>query len=629
MKLDENVYSEAESDEDSLGENLPAQHLSEYPEPFRGTEEENIYEFIKELDFAFYYNKVRASDRVDILKRLVKGNAEYSVSEYKSLDENLEWLKKVFGNPHAIWEKEKEKFLRKSREEVGNWTDYFSPQRKLMLVKILNFLKYAEGLAKKFEILQPDVFSNQTLNSLMVVLPPKIIHKIIKKKRKEGGEGVTNTFKYMKEVVEDEIETEIVASRYYDAYAESYRIHDGQVREDENLKAVARSRKGSEEYSSTKTVKENEVKNPKKLALRNLKRHFQRISRSVKANKSPDRMINNFLKKSKQVIRKFKNNLSNREMSGIQKKMDEVKIANHKMKAEAENLHFQFQVKEFVPKKSQKTKTFMLDDYIEQDQDELKLPDVPSGTPEHDKSEVGKLDTKPNPFEDIESRLTKLKFFNKTWLKNEHVSKIHPVKSGQNVPKVSSNAQENAIVENEKEVPIVDSIKEEIADEPVTIEPVFSTKEEIDAFNDWYYKKIAENKIRKRSKPISISPKTGIEVMESSCVKQVVTKTTSSVWKVDMDVVIVLLVALVSLLPKYLFRKHFPVPVTASTLINPASFPVSGFETVFSAVCGNNADQSAESCTTEINLRDSVRQALPGTVWRKKCGEYKKFELKV
>ena len=79
---DDNDYSDAESDKGSLDENIPVQHLSEYPEPFRGTEEENVYDFIKKLDLAFYYNRVRACDRVDVLKRLVKGNAEYSVSEY-------------------------------------------------------------------------------------------------------------------------------------------------------------------------------------------------------------------------------------------------------------------------------------------------------------------------------------------------------------------------------------------------------------------------------------------------------------------------------------------------------------------------------------------------------------------
>ena len=92
--------------------------------------------------------------------------------------------------------------------------------------------------------------------------------------------------------------------------------------------------------------------------------------------------------------------------------------------------------------------------------------------------------------------------------------------------------------------------------------------------------------------------------------EQVVTNTAPTKWKVDMDVVIVLLIALVNLMPKYPIRKHVPVPVTASTSVNPSSFPVSAFETVFTA-----ADQSSECDTTKINLGDSARQALPGAVW--------------
>ena len=47
-----------------------------------------------------------------VLKRLVKENAETTVSDSKSLQENFEYLMKVFGNPRAIWKKEKESFLK-------------------------------------------------------------------------------------------------------------------------------------------------------------------------------------------------------------------------------------------------------------------------------------------------------------------------------------------------------------------------------------------------------------------------------------------------------------------------------------------------------------------------------------
>ena len=152
-----------------------------------------------------------------------------------------------------------------------------------------------------------------------------------------------------------------------------------------------------------------------------------------------------------------------------------------------------------------------------------------SGTPELGKAGLGKLDIKQNPFEDIEKRLTKLKFFNQTWLKE--IRETQPIKC----------------VKNDLEVPTVISKDEEITAEPtldikeVKIEPVVSTKDESEAFNDWYYAKIGENKIPKKYKPILSCSKS--EMMKSASSKQVVTETSPIMWKVDMNVVIVVKIA--------------------------------------------------------------------------------------
>ena len=79
--------------------------LYEYPEPFRGEENENIFEFIKNLETAFYYRRIPASSQVIVLKRLVKDDAKYAVCESKTIDENFKYLKTLFGNPRAIWKK--------------------------------------------------------------------------------------------------------------------------------------------------------------------------------------------------------------------------------------------------------------------------------------------------------------------------------------------------------------------------------------------------------------------------------------------------------------------------------------------------------------------------------------------
>ena len=117
------------------------------------------------------------------------------------------------------------------------------------------------------------MFSSDTIESLMVVRPPKVIHKIIKKERKEG-DGISNslrTFKYMKEVVEDEIETEIVASRYYDIYEESYRIHNGEAHKDDKPEAIESSEESVNKSSHLKTVSiGNENKNLSNLTMQKI-----------------------------------------------------------------------------------------------------------------------------------------------------------------------------------------------------------------------------------------------------------------------------------------------------------------------------------------------------------------------
>ena len=214
---------------------------------------------------------------------------------------------------------------------------------------------------------------------------------------------------------------------------------------------------------------------------------------------------------------------------------------------------------------------------------------------------------------DIERRLTKLKFFNQTWLKD--LSKTKTM-MGKRKDHDVLNAAHDAVEESDDKVPAVRVLKAEPKAEHhdailVVSEPVTSSKEDIDAFNDWYLKKKSQSEIPKKSRSRFLSSSCAItEEMALIIGKQVVTNTAPTKWKVDMDLVIVLLIALVNLMPKYPIRKHFPVPVTASISVNPSSFPVSGFETVFTL-----ADQSAECDTTEINQRDSARQALPGAVW--------------
>ena len=122
----------------------------------------------------------------------------------------------------------------------------------------------------------------------------------------------------------------------------------------------------------------------------------------------------------------------------------------------------------------------------------------------------------------------------------------------------------------------------------VVTEPVISSKEDIDAFNDWYLKKISEAKIPKKSKPRFLSSSSFItEGMSPTVNEQVLTMTDPNQWKVDMNVIIVVVIALLSYLPGILRTK---VPITASPTVTPTSSSVC--KTCICAVSGMKSDQS-------------------------------------
>ena len=93
MILDDESSSSETETVDSL--------LCEYPDPFQGNYGDNVHDFIEKVETAFTINRVPASSKVTVLKKLVKGGrAEWSVYDWESLDDNFERLKNVFGDPY-------------------------------------------------------------------------------------------------------------------------------------------------------------------------------------------------------------------------------------------------------------------------------------------------------------------------------------------------------------------------------------------------------------------------------------------------------------------------------------------------------------------------------------------------
>ena len=136
-----------------------------------------------------------------------------------------------------------------------------------------------------------------------------------------------------------------------------------------------------------------------------------------------------------------------------------------------------------MPQEHQKMKISKLDK--QEHEEDLKLPEVSTETFETVKADLVDVDMKANSCDkDIERRLTKLKFFNQTWLKDLSKTKTMMGKrKDHDVP----NAAHDAVEESDDKVPAVGVRKAEPKAEHhdailVVSEPVTSSKEDIDAF---------------------------------------------------------------------------------------------------------------------------------------------------
>ena len=101
-------------DESSSSESETADGLLwEYPEPFKANYGDNVQKFIEKVNTAFNYNRLPASSKVTVLKRLFEGgHAEWSVYDWESFDDNVECLKNVFCNPYDFGRRQKMNFCK-------------------------------------------------------------------------------------------------------------------------------------------------------------------------------------------------------------------------------------------------------------------------------------------------------------------------------------------------------------------------------------------------------------------------------------------------------------------------------------------------------------------------------------
>ena len=78
----------------------PVKELAVYPEPFNGNAGENVYKFRDKFTKALIANQIREKDRVELLRKYLKGRAKRAVGDhYKSYKEAIDALVEHFGLP--------------------------------------------------------------------------------------------------------------------------------------------------------------------------------------------------------------------------------------------------------------------------------------------------------------------------------------------------------------------------------------------------------------------------------------------------------------------------------------------------------------------------------------------------
>lgn len=185
---------------------------------------------------------------------------------------------------------------------------------------------------------------------------------------------------------------------------------------------------------------------------------------------------------------------------------------------------------------------------------------------DHDTSEP--IDT------EIEARWRKLQIFNKVWL--------------------SSSSKNPSSISHSTDPKLPD---DDPTEAPVTLheaEPIYSTKEDQDSFNEWYYNHLsAKHCVKDEPNAMTTAPLTATLVangvsQQSICPapsmedmlsvtdsKEMYTNSTPIVWQVDLNIVIVLMITMINLLKPSFLKPPFPLLLTPPALLPTSSPPSS------------------------------------------------------
>ena len=156
----------------NVKKNVPKESIV-FPPTFKGEKGDNIFDFKEKFEQAIFDSQVREKDRVDVLRKHLKGHPLEMIGEqYTSLDDAMQTLVDNFGHPEEIWKNCKADIMEKlGGNYVKCWSHKGTKQRSLAIAKCVEFLKLCEKMSKVHKLLENEVYHSSTYTMILRFLP--------------------------------------------------------------------------------------------------------------------------------------------------------------------------------------------------------------------------------------------------------------------------------------------------------------------------------------------------------------------------------------------------------------------------------------------------------------------------
>ena len=196
-----------------------------YPPAFGGGKGEDVYVFKDKFVEALTANQVREKDKIEVLKKHLKGEAKINIGDYyATFDLAIAALVENFGQSQVTWDTKIAKF-QADCDKPSHWMNLGSQDRVTIINKTLTFLREAEKLAKDHPRLESAIFAPPTIKKIMMILPPFLTREIVK-----NGSGNEVTDKQKIKEIREFLEAERKASLHLLEYGDELKhsqVHFG------------------------------------------------------------------------------------------------------------------------------------------------------------------------------------------------------------------------------------------------------------------------------------------------------------------------------------------------------------------------------------------------------------------